>query len=478
MIFFNIIRRISTVLIILSLVQSMLCPLSVAQAQEDTNIKELNFVFLHGLGGNSCTLQLLSDLIREKISDYEYEYEILHPNTDLQFSFLNRCYPNNVNLGDWSANIADTINEFLPDKKNVVLIGHSMGGKAALHAVYRNVDNIYDKVLMVVTINSPVNRLDDYYAAGGGPVETYCRTGITVPDLGACESLTYYDSCIDGRLVSQEKHWLAFVSSEPAPLSPQFNFPAVDGWPRDMDDGLVPISAQYCAGADVIYYGEYGHSDFAIDEKASKFMSERILRYIFGKPVECSVITRKGTFQHQAGWLPGTDRWEDVVGKLSIDSGSIEYTNTSLFKWQQWEEIIGQISNGTKRDGFLVEELGFFPLFAGVIESNWFSPDTEDNRVYLKTRVAPADSASIEWTIYIEGLLPEGIQRDHFEVRITTGTPLSRIIHAAWLTADARDLRVRVISEADRPFRWFKAEWRVFNKETRQRQVLDSLQTT
>jgi len=116
---------------------------------------------------------------------------------------------------------------------------------------------------------------------------------------------------------------------------------------------------------------------------------------------------------------------------------------------------------------------------AGVIESSWLSPNNaEDNRVYLKTRVAPADSVSVEWTIYIEGLLPEGIQRDHFEVKITTGTPLSRIIYASWLTANPRDLRVRVISEADRPFRWFKAEWRVFNKETCQRQVLDNLQAT
>jgi hypothetical protein len=68
-----------------------------------------------------------------------------------------------------------------------------------------------------------------------------------------------------------------------------------------------------------------------------------------------------------------------------------------------------------------------------------------------------------------------GTQRDHYEVEIVTGTPLTNIRQVSWLTADLRDLRLQIQSEAESPFRWFKAEWRVYFKESRQRKVIDEI---
>ena len=93
----------------------------------------------------------------------------------------------------------------------------------------------------------------------------------------------------------------------------------------------------------------------------------------------------------------------------------------------------------------------------------------------MRTRAAPRSSVEVDWSIYQQGLLPAGIERDHYEVEIVTGTPLTRIEGVSWATDEPLDLRLRVWSEAERPFRWFKAEWRVYSKESRQRKVIDEI---
>ncbi|GAI54949.1 unnamed protein product, partial [marine sediment metagenome] len=88
---------------------------------------------------------------------------------------LQRCYPNDVDIKTWANNIADSIDRHFHNKKDLILIGHSAGGKAALYAVAHNVGDLADKVVLVVTINSPVKSLDEYYVTGGGSVLDYCR---------------------------------------------------------------------------------------------------------------------------------------------------------------------------------------------------------------------------------------------------------------------------------------------------------------
>jgi len=104
------------------------------------------------------------------------------------------------------------------------------------------------------------------------------------------------------------------------------------------------------------------------------------------------------------------------------------------------------------------------------------NPDNaEDCRLCIRTRAAPRNSVQVDWSIYQRGLLPLGSTRDRYEVEIVTGTPLTGIGHASWETDNTRDLRLRIWSEAQSPFRWFKAEWRVYYKQSRQRQVIDEI---
>jgi hypothetical protein len=79
----------------------------------------------------------------------------------------------------------------------------------------------------------------------------------------------------------------------------------------------------------------------------------------------------------------------------------------------------------------------------------------------------------VDWGIYQQGLLPTGITRDHYEVEIETGTQLANISQVSWETSNLRDVRLQISSQAQGPFRWFRAQWKVFSKESRHRQIID-----
>jgi pimeloyl-ACP methyl ester carboxylesterase len=445
-------------------------------APEPVPVKELNFVFLHGAGGNACSMQLLADTIKEQIPAYILAYEQANPGTNIQVSTLLRCYPNDVDIESWANNIADSIDKYLPDKRNLILIGHSMGGKAALYAVAQNVGNLADKVAMVVTINTPIKSMQKYYFAGGTSVLDYYRTLGLLSESGVSQSTVYYDSSQDGRVVAATKHWLAFIAAESAPLSDQFDVAGVDALPRDMDDTIIPISAQYSFGADVIYYGEYSHNDFASRDEVASFMTEQILDYLFGGYIECSVFAQSGSFEHKAGWLPGTDLWEDVVGEVLAASGSVQHRNESYTSWQEWEDVVGECPPQDKRSSYQISLTRHFPFLASIKEVRWFDGDNpEDCRLYIKTRVAPRNQVQVDWSIYGCGLLPAGTERNHYEVEIVTGTPLTNIKRVSWVSDDPRDLRLRIYSEAESPFRWFQAEWRAYSTEIRYRKLIDEI---
>jgi len=439
-------------------------------------VKELNFVFLHGAGGTSCSLQLLADTIMEQVPAHISYYEQAHPGIKIQADSLLRCYPNDVDIKSWANNIAESINKHFPDKENLILIGHSMGGKVALYAVAHNISNLASKVAMVVTINSPIKSLDQYYITGGGSILDYCRARWLLATQGVCDSVAFYDSSQDGLRVASTKHWLAFISGEGAPLSEQFNVGGVDPMPRDIDDSTIPLSAQYSDGADAVYYGEHGHSDFGNLDEVAGFMADQILRYLFGGNIECSVFSRSGTFEHRADWLLGTDYWEDTVGEILASSGRLWHVNQSPTSWQEWQDRLGESLFDDKRSSYQIRLVRGFPFFTGIKEVRWFSPDNlKDSRLYLKTKAAPGDYLEVDWSIYRQGLLPEGSKRDHYEVKILTGTPLTKIERVSWAGDDPRDTRLKIRSEAESPFRWFKAEWKVYAKESRERKVISEI---
>jgi pimeloyl-ACP methyl ester carboxylesterase len=468
-------KRLAWLAVILLLVQ-LAVAIPVKAAEEPTRVKQLNFVFLHGAGGNSSSMQLLSDTILEQIEPYILAYEQANPGIDIQVDILNRSYPSDVDTQTWANNVAASLNEHFDGKQNIILIGHSAGGKAALYAVANNVSGMREKVAMVVTINSPIKPLGDYYITGGASVSGYCRARWLLADQGVCDSLTNYDSSEDGSWVATNKHWLAFISAESAPSSSQFDFGGVDAWPRDMDDSTIPISAQYTDEADVVYYGQHGHGDFEESKVIAGFMAEQILDYIFGGTIECSVFVRSGTFEHKANWLPGTDYWDDTLGSILVDRGRLEHFNESFFWWQEWQDVVGESPEGSLRSSFKVSAVSPYIFFSGLSDSRWFaSDDSGDFRLYIRSWAAPRNHVRVDWKIYRQGVLPEGVERDHYEVEIFTGTPLTSIRYVSWLTDDPRDLRLQVMSQAESPFRWFRAEWRVYAKEARERKIIDEL---
>jgi pimeloyl-ACP methyl ester carboxylesterase len=451
-----------------------------ASATDNPTVKELTFVFLHGAGGNPCGPQLLSDSILEQIPDYVNKYEQANPGVEVKVDMLNRCYPSDVDVQTWAANIADTIDQHFAGRGNLVLIGHSMGGKSALYAVAHNVGGLAEKSIMVVTINTPVRSLDNYTLVGGGSFSAFCQAGwLLKPDHGLCASVGSYDSSEDGKWIGQNKHWLAFISGENAPLSTQFDYGGFDPYPRDMDDGALPISAMYADGADVIYYGEHGHSDFTLDKEVAAPIASQILKYIFGDTVNCSVLVRDSSWKNKAGMLLGTDYWQDIICDKLGDSSYLWHWNPSYTRWQDWEDTVEYYPvtyENQLRSRFDVTTVKSAPFFTRIVEAHWLSPDDPtDCRLYLHTRAAPRNYVQVDWNIYVQGMLAEGQQRDHYEIEITAGTPMAAIDQAEWLNDNPRDLRVEVSSHAERPFRWYEANWRVYGQEARQRNVIDEI---
>ncbi|HXY74922.1 MAG TPA: alpha/beta fold hydrolase, partial [Dehalococcoidales bacterium] len=213
-----------------------------AAPAEAKYVEQLNFVFLHGMGGTRCALQRLDDWFKQIIDVYVTNYEAQHPDVTVQVDTMFRCYPAYSDIDTWARNIAKSIDDYFPNKENIVLVGHSMGGKTALYAVAKNIGGLQSRVAAVVTINSPIKNLNQYYTPGGGPALNYCITGLLGSNEGVCSAVVDYDSSADGKWVGENKHWLAFVSAEDSPLSSLFDHSGVDAWPREMDDGIVPLS--------------------------------------------------------------------------------------------------------------------------------------------------------------------------------------------------------------------------------------------
>lgn len=443
-----------------------------------SQVKELNFVLLHGAATDDADLQLLGDSISDQALPFISTYETANPGVKVQVNLLRRTYPNDVSIEAWAANIASDIDKRFTGKQNLILVGHSMGGKAALYAVARDIGGLAKKTAVVATINSPIKRLNDYYVTGGGSAADYCGARWLGAGGGVCGSIGSYDSSLDGQWVATNKHWLAFISAESSPLSTQFDV-GVDGYPRDMDDGFVPISAQYSTGADVFYYGEHAHGDFAHLAPVAGIVADALLRYVFGSDLEFSVLAGEGAFQHTAGWLPATYRWDEVFGERLIGSGSLTHVNESLFNVHEWEDTVGDSPSGSARGSFQVRLRDSLPFLTWVVESRWLDPtNTADSRLYIHTWTYPRTSVILDWSTFGQQLLPPRSKRNHYEIKVYDGTPLADVPQASWAGNDPRDVRLQVSSQAQGPFRWYHATWKVYTSETRQRKVIDEIPAT
>ena len=438
-------------------------------------VKELNLVFCHGMGGNPCAFQNITDRINELLPYFIDRYQEKNTGISVKVNTLDRCYPAYVDINTWANNIADSINKHFEGKDNLILIGHSMGGKTALFATAQNVGNITDRVAAVITINSPIKKLDDYYVPGGGPMADFCRTAQLGNDKGACDSAAFYDSSADGLKVSREKRWLAFISAESTPLSSLYNQGGLDPWPRNLDDGAIPLPAQFSEGADVVYYGEAQHSEVGAKDTTSLFLANNIMFYIFGYEIEFSVPARSGIIEHEADWLLGTDQWSDIVGGIATANGTIIHRNPSFYKWEQWEDIIGKCEPGDERSYSHIH-LDSVPILTSIRGASWVnSANASDCRLRVSTSAAPLSTVKADWTIFSAGLLPVETPRSFYDIEIIKGTPLASITDVKWWKDDPLNPVIWIRSQAQSPFRWFEARWTTYKKENRIVNVINDI---
>jgi hypothetical protein len=153
----------------------------------------------------------------------------------------------------------------------------------------------------------------------------------------------------------------------------------------------------------------------------------------------------------------------------------VTHRNDSIISWQEWEDVVGELPADARRSSSRIQQVSF-PVLTSVKEVRWLTPgEPADGLIYLRTGAAPLSTVRVQWTIYQVPLLPVGKKRAYYEVNIRDGTPLVGASRVEWSSRDSRDLRLRIQSEADSPFRWFKAEWRVYYMVSLQRNIIQEI---
>ena len=93
-----------------------------AVPENPDKVKELNLVFLHGMGSNPCTFQLLADQIKDLLPLYIAHYQKIHPDISVRVNTLVRCYPGYTDISTWAKNITDSINTHFGDREDLILL--------------------------------------------------------------------------------------------------------------------------------------------------------------------------------------------------------------------------------------------------------------------------------------------------------------------------------------------------------------------
>jgi hypothetical protein len=164
-----------------------------------------------------------------------------------------------------------------------------------------------------------------------------------------------------------------------------------------------------------------------------------------------------------------------MVGGIVASTGIIQHKNHSFYKWQEFEDSVGEQVEGDIRAHSRIHLLSL-PVLTSINEARWLISDNADDfRLKIKSRAAPLTSVKIDWTIYSSGLFPPDRERAFYNVEISEGTPLTGIRYVAWLNDDPRDPIIWIWSEAQSPFRWFKAKWYIYQKEIRQITIINKI---
>lgn len=328
----NKVYQIFICIIILSLVSPSV--ISIKYSNKSYKIQPTIWIaFFHGLGGNLTSNIPLINEINQQFN-----------NSGIVLKFLNPQLPNDVNLNSWSQNIAislkDWIEQNLQYNPRIVIVGHSMGGKAALYAAAHDDQGIFNYVESIITINSPIKNLGRYklftYMWNGLVVSLIAKKYLHSFKTASIIDIRDKDSSIDAKkwVIDEKKDWMAFISGENYPSDPSYDLKTmlgeVDPFPREMDDGIVPIDAQYTENAIIEYYGSYDHQSMINNQIVVKNLASIIVKYCFGEFINVSKFYEKGENTHIT-ILP--KEWTDIVGdRINFNSINNSLLNNSLIR--------------------------------------------------------------------------------------------------------------------------------------------------
>ena len=332
---------------------------------------EINVLFLHGMPETPNVLVPL----QEKLDDLFAGQNVM----------LNAWYPHlpdAESIEVWAENIVEEIEKWDPNG-SIVIIGLSMGGKAAIHAVADSKFNIQQRVDTVITINSPIKKFEKYYNSFFGywyPPSIIPFMATQVMGYEKADGLAdviFYDSTAEADWIAQQKQLLTFISGERYPNDELFDDALGDMFPRAIDDGTVPTPAQYTELSDTIYYGVCQHEavfrDLTTNGACDK-IAENISRYICGKPVHCSVLADSGIIRHKTHFVTQKTSWTDFI---TPDGES------------QRDHVLVQIKKDTHR------------LNTDITEVQWLSENTSDTRFSIQSySCIPFGKITIQWEFF------------------------------------------------------------------------------
>jgi pimeloyl-ACP methyl ester carboxylesterase len=186
---------------------------------------------------------------------------------------------------EWRYRLAQEINRLFPGKKNIILIGHSTGGRTAFEVASNTGPNgvnthnwgVRDRIAAVVSINGMIDALQPnrYNVIGAASFITTCKNGdvlsffgdISAPGNGWCEYAGDVSGVPAADWVGQNKRSLALISW--GSCSPSLwtgnndgSLPfAAQGSPFSMGVSMTPASGQtYMPAYGQTYGGSFCHS--------------------------------------------------------------------------------------------------------------------------------------------------------------------------------------------------------------------------
>ena len=334
---------------------------------------QIHILFLHGMPETPNVLIPLKEKLDELFTSYNMSLDFCYPHL-----------PDCESVDTWAHNVAEKITTWDPSE-DIVIVGLSMGGKVAVHLTANERFGVQDQIDSVITINSPLKSFDRYYNAFFGyqyPSFLLPFMGTTVMDYskpdGFIDVITF-DSCSEAEWIASEKELLTFISGEPSPADPLFDGGFGDMFSRVLDDGTVPLPAQYIDEATVVYYGVKQH------ESVFRDLEENGARDVIAKTI--------------VDFLLGNQ----IMVSSKVDQGIESFSRTSFFADNSFNTVVCQdTSVEFERDHFEVQiARNSSVAHQSEVDVAWNEERMDDCTVKMTiSHLRPFGRISINWKVF------------------------------------------------------------------------------